>query len=171
MHNRRKVSRGIDGHGQRLMSVPNDGDAWRLSGDDLVFSEFPYGDARDETIAMPGSCLYRMVSNWDDRGELITDESFLAGLADAMKEPGCGGNNWCEICHLFALHDAALPAGATPQEKFLHCNQGYIRSRIGAAPADPRNLLQTTCGACPSGQATADGITCVTWCAVKNPGR
>ncbi len=152
----------FDGHGQRLMSVPNDGDAWRLSGDDLVFSEFPYGDARDETIAMPGSCLYRMVSNWDDRGELITDESFLAGLADAMKEPGCGGNNWCEICHLFALHDAALPAGATPQEKFLHCNQGYIRSRIGAAPADPRNLLQTTCGACPSGQATADGITCVT---------
>ncbi|MBM4244302.1 MAG: hypothetical protein FJ148_10870 [Deltaproteobacteria bacterium] len=97
----------FDGNPQGL--GPNDASHWtRPAGGVLTHVAARDSDLNDETVRLPGAALLDLFDQWDDRGQLLREDSFLGGLADAMKAHGVPE---ADRCALFALHDggAACP--------------------------------------------------------------
>lgn len=147
----------FDGHGARKSDVTGDGDLWQ-GASVLHTNDTGYGDSHDESIALPGQCLPSVINRWDDRGELLRDSSFLGGLADTMKDPACGGANWCQVCQLFALHQGV--ASANPNDAWAACAQMPVSDWIGAPPSGSVNLDSATCSPCAPHQQSVRG-SCV----------
>lgn len=146
----------FDGQRNHKGNVPNDGDLLTLRNGTLLTNQTPYGDARDENVKMPGTCLAKVINFWDNHGELLEEESFFAGLTDAMRDPSCGGANWCDICHLYALHRREVPLGV-PSE-WEGCTRLPVSDWIGAPPSGTLNLEAATCTPCPPNSVSQNGV-------------
>ncbi len=91
----------FDGNPQGL--GPNDGSHW-TSASPFTHVALKDSDLADESVRLPGSALEELFDQWDDRGQLLREDSFLGGLADAMKANGVPE---ADVCALFALHGSA----------------------------------------------------------------
>ena len=97
----------FDGNPQGIGA--NDGSHWsKAAGSPFVHVAAKDSDLADEGVRLPGSAISELFDQWDDRGQLLREDSFLGGLADAMKANGVPE---ADRCALFALHD---PGAACP---------------------------------------------------------
>lgn len=96
------------------------------------------GDAQDEEVQLSGWHIRNLLRRWDQRGNLLTEENLMGGLADSIQEAGVG---WCQACKMFAQHDASLPLGASPADREALCNAQPIQSWLGPKPATGASRL------------------------------
>lgn len=141
-------------------NTPGHGRAWgRMDGGNnrltcgnattatLVYTPTPVGDNGDEEIRLAGGQIRNLFRYWDGRSNRLTENSFLAALADTMRE---SNYNWCQQCQLFALHDPDYSTLMTPEEMLTLCEQSSIANWIGPRPPNG-------CG--DGGTATHAGMT------------
>ncbi|WP_148314192.1 DNRLRE domain-containing protein [Sorangium cellulosum] len=117
-------------------NLPGNVDVWQLSNGRLVYSrQNRTGSADDETILLGGPSLRTLISKWNARGLLLTQDNFLGGLSDTMADAGF---DWCSRCQLFALHDERR--GTSTAEQI--CLQEPIASWLGPGNPSRTVLLQ-----------------------------
>lgn len=94
----------FDGNPQGLGA--NDGSHWSrpVSTDPFVYTGVADSDRGDEAVRLFPGLFEEIFDQWDDRGQLLREDSFLGGLADTMKGAGIPES---EVCNLFALHNAS----------------------------------------------------------------
>ncbi len=82
---------------------PNDGSHWEWSSLDNHFNHVlgNRSDTGDETIALEGHELFEIFDYWNKRGSLITEDTFLGGLADLLYDRGYDES---QVCGLFISH-------------------------------------------------------------------
>jgi len=86
------------------------------------------GDVEDENVQLVAPELQGLLFAWRARSALLTEDSFLGGLADTVRS---AGYDWCDSCRLFASH-AGLTSAASMQGI---CESDPVRRWIGAKPA------------------------------------
>ncbi len=120
--------------------VPGNADVWVQATSPWTCASTGIGDKSDEPVAMPAAQMLSMLAHWTQRSSTLTEDSFLAGVADAMSD---SGYTWCDRCQLFALHDQNLPASASDRQKFDLCQTEPISKWLGTAPdrTDPTSCL------------------------------
>ena len=88
---------------------PNDGSHWVLgTSGTLAHVRAVDSDSKDEKVNLINSHLPDLFEHWDERGDTLSEEAFLGGLADLLKDEGFSES---DVCALFALHD---PSGTCP---------------------------------------------------------
>lgn len=91
----------FDGH--LVSNKPNDGSHWLVATPGGVprNAVSPDSDRRDECVALRGTELDALFSNWVSRGPYVDESTFFGALVDTMRAQG---NSNDAICHLFSLH-------------------------------------------------------------------
>jgi hypothetical protein len=151
---------------------PSNADMWVENASGLFVFSWDNHDcqAYDETVALPGSAFYDVVARLDGFGQ----NRLLYSLADTMFDHGY---DWCEICDVFAIHDASLAGvpNPSPLDRYTACAAAPIASWLGMAPNNQLpgscnfagcpdgtipDYLGNACVACAPGQVEVDGWEC-----------
>lgn len=119
-------------------------------------------DLCDERVSLPGPLLKDWVVRWHTRGNRLTEDNFLGGLASVMS----GFTNWCRACEVLAIHASprlqTLPrnnlVGGVPTRFPAHDYWGIcqgdaqISRWMGPAPHAALRLNGPDCTPCPAHQ-------------------
>jgi hypothetical protein len=159
----------------RRLTSPSNGDmwAWNSNMTKLSFSPSGYLAVADEPAALSGVAWQSWVEKWLARGGSVDYDDYLGGLSDAM---AAQGNNWCDRCEVFAVHESGngdpatyvTSSFATLYGRWSSCMSGPIRGYLGAPPETYLNV-DASCVACAPHEF-ADGGVC-TACAAGSVAR
>ena len=84
----------------------NDGSHWEMRSGNTFLTQISGNNSvatESEIIELDGLNLPKLFSYWNERGNTISEESFLGGLADLLRDKGYDD---FEICDLFSSHSS-----------------------------------------------------------------
>lgn len=142
----------------RSENIPGNVDAWRFQNLQVVINTTgSYLESVDEGVEMSGAGIASWISR--SSGGSYAASRFEEGLVDQLYDEG---HSWCQVCNLFALHDADVAPTATLQEKWAACRDGLVIEHLQQAPQADLRLSAATCEICPARQVSDSEGVCTT---------